>query len=73
MSEENKVTLVVERNGAPTLEVGVLTEERRKHAPHSPAETGAKVVEDQLWLVLCGTTMALENRRTLAFKNLNKI
>lgn len=59
MPEEDKVTLVVECYGTPTLKVGVLTEERSKHASHSTAETCAKVVEDQLWLMLCGATMAL--------------
>jgi len=59
MPEEDEVALVMERDGSPTLEVGVLAEERSKHASHSSAETGAKVVQDQLWFVLRGTTMTL--------------
>lgn len=60
MSHKHKVSLVVERHHAPALEVGVLAEKRRKHAPDAVAQPRAEVVEHQLRLVACGPAVALD-------------
>ena len=57
--EEDEVALVVERDGAPPLEGGVLAEERGKHAADAAAQPRAEVVQDELGLVLGGAAMAL--------------
>jgi len=40
-----------------------LGKQGRKHAPHAPPYPRAKVVEDQLWLVLRGAAVPLQHRR----------
>lgn len=57
--EENEVSLVVEGDSSPSLEVWILAEDGGKHAPQSVTQSGAKVVQNQLWSVRACTAMML--------------
>ena len=65
VSEEDEVPLVVEGDGTPTFERRVLAEEGRKHAPDAAPQPGPKVVQNELWLVLCRPPVPLHSQRPL--------
>lgn len=57
--EEDVVSLVVESDSSPALEVWILAEDGSKHAPQSVTQPGAKVVENELWSMRACTAMML--------------
>ncbi len=57
--EKDEIALVVEGDNTPALEVGVLTEEGREHAANTTPESRAKIVENELRLVIRRTAVAL--------------
>ena len=61
MSEEDKVSLVVEGDDSPAGELGDLREPRRKHPPHTVTEACGEVVEYHLRSVLRHLPMPLQN------------
>ena len=57
--EEDEVSLVVEGDSSPSLEIWVLAEDGGKHAPKSMTQPGAKVVENELGSVRACAPMML--------------
>ena len=60
MSEEDEVSLVVEGDHPPPLELGIMGEQRRKHPCHCVPNTSAEVVQHYLWLVRGDSSMTLK-------------
>ena len=54
VSEEYKVSLIVESDNLTTFELRIMREERRKHPAYSLTESCVKVVQYYLWYVRTG-------------------
>ena len=57
--KEDEVSLVVEGDSSPSLEIWILAEDGGKHTPKSMTQPSAKVVENQLWSVRACPAMML--------------
>jgi hypothetical protein len=57
--EEDKITLVVERDAVAAFVLRIVWEERGERASHLKAQTCVEVVQEDLWLVFCKSTTIL--------------
>ena len=61
-SKENEISLVVEGDTLPALELRIMREERCQQTCNRMAESCAEVIEDHLRSVACHTTMVLRGK-----------
>ena len=63
MSDEDIVSLVVEGDHPPALELGHLGEPRRQHSGHRVTQMRGEVVENHLRLVVSHLSMTLHREK----------
>lgn len=67
-SEEQKVSLIVQRDNLPSLKLRHWRKSCLEHAANSVPKTGYKVVQNEFWIVRCSARMSLMTRISRAQK-----
>lgn len=60
LSKEDVIPLAMEGGHSSSMELRVLREESSQHPGNRVSQPGGEVVEDDLWLVICSSAMALD-------------
>ena len=57
LSEENKVSLIVEGHNLSSFEFWLLREQSRKESSYSSADFCVEIIQNQFWEMVCSNTM----------------
>lgn len=57
MPHKDEISLIVESHYSSSFKLRILREHRSQESPHSHTHHTIEVVQNELWLVICGYTM----------------